>query len=159
MPLQRSKLDHLDTAILQVKSLVPKTQEYLESHGDELIQKYLITDIKSIAQGMNMPQGFIDGVGFVRVNRNTFEIVNRWGTKDKPLALWFNEGTRAHGPKHAKFLHWKDKVTGQDIYARWVRGVPKTHAMQRGILFGMARLKSHISTEIKDNVGKQLGVY
>jgi len=159
MTLKRQKLDHLDTALLQVKSLVPKTQEYLEEHGDELVSKYVITEIKSIAQAMNMPQGFVDGVGFVRVDRNTFEIVNRWGTKEKPLALWFNNGTRAHGPKHANVLHWVDKVTGKHIYAKWVRGVPTTHAMQRGILFGMARLKSHISPEIKENVGKKIGVY
>lgn len=157
--MQRQKLDYLDTAILQIKSLVPKTQEYLEQNLDSLMERYVIPEIRSIALAMNMPQGFADGVGYVKINRNTISIVNRWGTKQKPLALWFNNGTRDHGPKYAKFLHWVDKKTGQHIYAKWVRGVPKTHAMQKGILFGMSKLKSHISTEIKDNVGRKLGVY
>lgn len=158
MPLPRKPLTKLDTAILQVKSLVPKTNEYLDNHLDELISKYVIPEIKSIALAMNMPQGFVDGVHFKRTERNTAEIYNNWGSREKPLALWFNSGTKAHGPRFAKFLHWKDKVTGKDIYARWVRGVPQTKAMQRGILFGMAKLKSHISEEIKDNVGKKIGL-
>ena len=62
MPLSRKPLTKLDTAILQVKSLVPKTNEYLDNHLDELISKYVIPEIKSIALAMNMPQGFVDGV-------------------------------------------------------------------------------------------------
>lgn len=156
--MQRQKLDYLDTAILQIKSLVPKTQEYLEQNLDSLMERYVIPEIRSIALAMNMPQGFADGVGYVKINRNTISIVNRWGTKQKPLALWFNNGTRDHGPKYAKFLHWIDKKTGQHIYAKFVRGIPATHAMEKGIEIGMNKLKNSISTEIKDKVGTQLGI-
>src|SRR6185312_6377935 len=158
MVAQRQELDQLDTSILQVLMLEPACNDYIDDHLDELMFKYVIPEIKIIAMGMNMPQGFIDGVKFVRTGRFTVKIINTWGTKDTPLALWFNYGTRDHGPKFADRLHWIDKTTGQHIYAKWVRGVPKTLAMERGIEQGMNKLKSNILTDMKDIVSQKVGI-
>ena len=158
MPLRNQELDQLDTSILQVLLLEPSCNDYIDEHLDEMMFKYVITEIKIIAMAMNMPQGFIDGVKFVRTGRFTVKIINTWGTREKPLALWFNYGTRDHGPKYADRLHWIDKLTGKHIFAKWVRGVPKTLAMERGIEAGMSKLKSNILSDMKDSVAQKVGI-
>jgi len=158
MVAQRQELDQLDTSILQVLMLEPASNDYIEEHLDELMFKYVIPEIKIIAMSMNMPQGFIDGVKFLRTGRFNVKIINTWVTRQKPLALWFNYGTKDHGPKFADYLHWIDKATGKHIYAKWVRGVPKTLAMARGIEAGMNKLKSNILTDMKDSVSQKVGI-
>ena len=48
-------------------------------------------------------------------------------------ASYQERGTRAHGPRHAKFMVFTPKGSSQVVYAKWVRGVPATHFMQRAI--------------------------
>ena len=105
---------------------------------------------------MNLPQGFIDGVGHEKISRNKFKIVNRWGSREKPLAKWFNYGTKDHGPRFYQRLHWKDKTTGKDIYARWVHGIPKTNAMEIGMELGKDRFIHNLLLGGKEYVTKEL---
>jgi len=59
-----------------------------------------------------------------------------WGDKgvfylvtDSMVVLYLEYGTKAHGPVTAKALHWVDN--GQDIFARWVRGIDANPVIQR----------------------------
>lgn len=41
-----------------------------------------------------------------------------------PYAVYQERGTRAHGPKRAKFMRFKPKGSNVYVFAKWVRGVP-----------------------------------
>jgi len=43
---------------------------------------------------------------------------------------YLNFGTRAHGPVTAQALHWIDKETGEDVFAKWVKGIKAAHFME-----------------------------
>lgn len=40
-------------------------------------------------------------------------------------------GTRAHGPKHKKFMRFKPKGKNYFVFAKWVRGVKAAHFMAK----------------------------
>lgn len=49
-------------------------------------------------------------------------LVARIGT-NVTYAIYLHEGTRAHGPKTARFLTWRDPDSGRRIFTKWVRGI------------------------------------
>ena len=42
-------------------------------------------------------------------------------------------GTRAHGPKHKKFMRFKPKGKNYFVFAKWVRGVKAAHFMAKAV--------------------------
>jgi hypothetical protein len=114
--------------------------QILDENMEFLMNTHMIPEVKSAARAAGVPAGFVDGIKFVRTGNNEGEIVNVWGNEELPLALWFNYGTKDHGSLGNWPLHWKSKVTGKDIFAMYVRGVPKTNAMEVGIELGTKRL-------------------
>lgn len=149
-------LSQIDYTIIKVKQLTTSTQIYINDHLLELCNDWIVPEIQSISLGMNMPKGFADGVKAVQSGKNRVKIINTWGTPEKPLAKWFNYGTKDHGPKIAPLLHWIDKRTGKHIYAKWVRGVPKTNAMEIGIKAGWKRMLEALLQNTKDKVQEEL---
>ena len=117
-----------------------KVNQILNQNMEFIMDTYFIPEVKAAARASNVPQGFVEGIKFVQTGDNRGNIINTWGSEEKPLALWFNYGTKDHGSLGNWPLHWKDKTTGEDIYAMYVRGVPKTLAMETGIELGKKRL-------------------
>lgn len=146
--LDANNIDNLDAVLEEQEQLV---NQMLDNNMEFLVNTYLIPEIRAVAMSSNVPDGFVAGIKFVKTGQNQGEIINTWGTKELPLALWFNYGTRDHGSKGDWPLHWKGK-DGKDIYAMWVRGVPKTLAMEIGIDLGKQRLKDNVPRFIEDNL-------
>lgn len=119
---------------------VAEINQILDENMEFLINLYMVPEIKRVAMSANIPRGFVEGVVFVKTGNNEGLMGNTWGSEELPLAKWFNYGTRDHGSKGNWPLHWKSKNTGKDIYAMWVRGVPKTLAMEIGMALGHQRL-------------------
>jgi len=130
--------EEIDAKLTESVNLVEST---LDDNMVHLMNLYYIPEIKSVARAANLPQGFVDGIKFVKTGSNKGKIINTWGDNKKPLAKWFNYGTKDHGPLGDKPMHWKSKKTGEDIYAMFVRGVPRTLAMEKGMELGNKRLK------------------
>ena len=150
------------TITLNADEYIPTQREEIRKEIDKILDGYMeslvngtiIAQIKSVAQAANLPQGFIDGVKFVKTKDNAGEVINTWGSKEKPLARWFNYGTTRHWiePKNAKVLAWKGKSgshaqaiyfqgtskEGDMLYSRghYVSGVPRTEAMEIGFNLG-----------------------
>ncbi len=142
----------------QRKELEEKINKILDDFLEPLMNSTIVEEIKSLAKASNLPQGFIDGVKFRRTEPNKGEIINTWGSKEKPLALWFNDGTKSHwiAPVKAKALHWLSKVgihpqaiffrggtkAGTNLFSKghYVSGIVATHAMERGYSIGKKRL-------------------
>jgi len=131
--------------------------EILDDFMEPLVNFTIISEIKSIATAANIPQGFIDGVKFVKTGKNKGIVINTWGTDEKPLAKWFNYGTVQHWiePKTAKALAWEGKSGSHataiyfqgekkagTIFSKghYVSGVPRTEAMERGYNIGKKKL-------------------
>lgn len=117
-----------------------KVNQILNENMVFIMDNYFIPEVKAAARASNVPQGFVEGIKFVQTGDNTGNVINTWGSEEKPLALWFNYGTKDHGSLGNWPLHWIDKVTGEHIYAMYVRGVPKTLAMETGMEMGKKRL-------------------
>lgn len=129
----------------------------LDDFMEPLINFTIIAEIKAIAAAANIPQSFIDGVKFRKTGPNKGQVINTWGTTDKPLAKWFNYGTTMHwiAPVNKKALAWGGK-SGSHATAiffqggepegtkfskgHYVSGVPRTEAMERGFNIGKKRL-------------------
>ena len=126
---------------------------------EPLVNFTIITEIKSIAQAANIPQGFIDGVKFRKTEPNRGQVINTWGTDKKPLAIYFNYGTTLHwtesttpgkplafpntGGTHARAIYFQGaKNKGDTMFSmgHYVSGVPRTEAMEIGFNIGKKRL-------------------
>ena len=108
-----------------------------------LMNSYMIPEVVSAAHAANLPESFVAGIKFVKTGNNEGDIINTWGSKKKPLALWFNYGTKDHGALGNWTLRWKG-MAGTEIHAKYVRGLPKTLAMEIGIELGQKRLKQEV---------------
>ena len=49
----------------------------------------------------------------------------------EPIFGFHNHGTRAHGPVTALVMHWIDRDTGEDIFAKWVKGITAKHFAEK----------------------------
>lgn len=148
LTLNVNDLDNIEPLLKEQEELV---NQMLDANMELLVNTHMIPEIRAVAMSSNVPDGFVIGIKFVKTGQNEGNIINTWGTKELPLALWFNYGTRDHGSKGDWPLHWKGK-DGKEIYAMWVRGVPKTLAMEIGIELGKKKLKQAVPKFIEDNL-------
>jgi len=155
LPVQFNADEFIPT---QRDELRVKIDKILDDFMEPLYNNTIIDEIKSLARASNLPQGFIDGIKFRKTGSNKGEVINTWGTQQKPLARWFNYGTKSHwiAPVKAKALHWLSKIgihskaiffqggtkSGTDLFSKghYVSGISKTEVMERGYQIGSKRL-------------------
>jgi len=133
-----------DSASMQLNEAKDMVNEILDTNMEFLMEKYMLPEIKRAAQAANVPEGFVLGIEFIRTGDNEGDVINTWGTEELPLAKWFNWGTRDHGSKGNWPLRWRSKKTGVMIFAQYVRGVPKTNAMEIGMDLGIEKLQQEV---------------
>ena len=142
--------------IVQIEPLV---QEYIADNLQQLMDEYVVNEIKSVSRAMNLPQHFIDGVKAVIISPLHVKIINTWGTVKVPLAKFFNDGTQDHfiAPLGDWLLRW---VTPLGNIGRspghMIRGIQKSEAMEIGIRIGMKKLKTAVLKNSKVEVSKEL---
>lgn len=126
---------------------------------EPLVNFTIIAEIKAIAMAANIPQKFIDGVKFRKTEPNKGQVINTWGTDEKPLAIYFNYGTSLHwtesttpgkplafpntGGSHGRAIYFQGaKSKGDTMFSmgHYVSGVPRTEAMEIGFNIGKKRL-------------------
>ena len=138
-----------DTLETQSKEEV---ENILSDNMDFIMNTYFIPEMKRVAFAANLPKPFADNIKFIKTDTNAGKVVNTWGSDEKPLALWFNYGTKDHGSLGDWPLHWVDKVTGEDIYAMYVRGVPKTLAMEIGFALAKKTLMHEVPRFVEERL-------
>ncbi len=143
----------------QQEELRKEINRILDDFMEPLMNSTIIAEIKQLAMAANIPQSFIDGVKFRRTTANKGEIINTWGSSDKPLARWFNDGTPQHwiepkdpegvlvfpatqGRNASAIFFMGESKEGDVLFSKghYVAGVPKTEVMQRGFQIGKKRL-------------------
>lgn len=147
-----TRLDESDIALLKLQELENQTNEYLDRHMQEFMDVTVIPEIRDVARAMNLPDEFIDNIKFIKTGKNTGKVINTWGTSQKPLARWFNDGTKDHfiAPVSKKAHHWIT-LLGNDAFSKghMVRGLPKTEAMEIGLFLGKKKLIQAVKFEMK----------
>ncbi len=142
----------LDEIEEQLEKAEESTNQYLDENMTMLVNTYVIPEMKAIARAVNVPEGFVNGIKFIKTGQNTGKIINTWGTNEVPLAKFFNYGTKehdiwSHGPWP---LHPKNKKTGEEWYISTknkpvhVKGIRKTLAMELGLEQGIKKLKQSV---------------
>lgn len=82
------------------------------------------------AQGITRQLGLVKTGYYLDAHKFSYNRINRRGAStftmefgnDAYYAGFLEEGTKAHSPKHAKFLVWRGGK-GELIFAKWVRGI------------------------------------
>jgi hypothetical protein len=170
--------DHTRGHLINVKTQV---NDFLDSRMEYYYDKFVIPEVKAVARAANLPEAFVESFEFRKTGRNKGKVVNTLGTKDEPLAKWFNYGTKRNYPiepkvkhpegteraardadevgdgqvQHPTVLHWIDPNTGEDRFASIVihPGFPKTEAMEIGVRLGMKTLIPEVKKDVKDRFG------
>ena len=157
----------------QREDLKVQINNILDAYMEDLFNEYIIDEIRIIAAAANMPRHFIAGVKFVKTGKNEGEVINTWGTKDEPLAKWFNYGTAQHwiepldpdgvlvfpasGGINASAIFFQGgQQAGDTMFSKghYVSGVPRTEVMEIGYRVGSKRL----SVEAGKIVEKELEI-
>ncbi len=131
----------------------------LDTYMVELFETFVVQEIRVIGAAANVPKPFIDGVKFIKTGKNEGEIVNVWGTKEVPLAIYFNYGTVDHwiepltedgvlafpasGGRNASAVFFQGGAkAGDTMFSKghYVSGVPKTEIMEIGYAIGSKRM-------------------
>jgi len=152
MSVVLNSAEYIPTQREEVRKEVDKI---LDDFMEPLVNQTIITEIKSIAMAANIPQGFIDGVKFRKTGPNQGQVINTWGTTEKPLAIFFNYGTVDHWIEptkpggvlawpaaegsHATAIYFQgESKEGDTLFSKghFVSGVPRTEAMEIGFNLG-----------------------
>ncbi len=165
----------IDQAIQDIENLEPTTRKYLVENLDKIMNEYVVYETINSAKASNLPKEFIDGIAWKRTGDLSGKIVNTWGSTDKPLAKWFEDGTPDHwieplsedgvlvweatfGNNASAIFFMGDQEQGQLLYSKghYVSGLDKTEAMARGIATGFKRAKTAILKNSKNQVKQEL---
>ena len=156
MFVDHDDISQIDFSIIEAKEILPTFLDYLKINLAPVLADTIILEIKLISKAMNLPDGFIAGINYEMISSTRIKVINTWGSREKPLAKWFNYGTRDHGPVFKEALHWKDPLTGKDVFAKFVHGIERTLAMETGIELGKYRFLQKLLLEGKQYITKEL---
>lgn len=151
-----------------------KVNDQLDKGMEGYYNNFVIPEIMRISRASNLPEQFINGFKFVKTARNRGKIINTWGTPNKPLAKWFNYGTKAkiwiQPKKEGGVLAWASKGAsggrnpsainyqslktpkkGATIFDKghYISGQPKTEAMERGVESSKKSLIRNVTTDVE----------
>jgi len=165
----------LQQAILDLEQLEPETQDYLIENLDSIMENFVVYEAVSSAKASNLPKEFINGIEWKRTGPTAGKIINTWGSTEKPLAKWFEEGTPDHwieplnpdgvlvfeatfGRNATAIFFMGNEEEGKLLYSKghFVSGLEKTDAMARGIALGWKKAKTAILKNSKAMVSRKL---
>ena len=141
---------------------------FLEENMEDWINQTVIKEMKAFALAAALPDAFLAGITLTKIP-NGYRITNTWSKDDKPLADYFEFGTRDHwiqpknpdgvlawgapgssGEHHGSAIYFQSgNKKGTSLFSKghYVSGIARSDAMQRGYDIGMIQLKILISDE------------
>jgi hypothetical protein len=165
----------IEQAIQDIENLESITRQYLINNLDSIMVEFVVFETINSAKASNLPNEFVAGIGWKRTGELSGKIINTWGSSDKPLAKWFEDGTPDHwieplspdgvlvweasfGKNASAIFFMGDQEQGQLLYSKghYVSGLDKTEAMARGIATGFKRAKTAILKNSKKHVKQEL---
>ena len=126
---------------------------------ESVIQNTILLEMISAAHAANMPQSFISNIKLHKISDRKYEIENSWSIDDKPLAIFFEYGTRDHwiqgnpilawpsggpnsGGKKAIYSKRADNKKGDTLFStgHYVTGLPAYEPMTNGFRRGSKKM-------------------
>jgi len=166
-----------DITRIEMREAKRKVNDELDKGMESYYNNFVIPEIMRISKASNLPEQFINGFKFVKTGRNRGKIINNWGTPEKPLAKWFNYGTKekiwiepkteggvlafaSKGPsggRNPSAIFFKGAGTpkaGSTIFSKghYITGQRDTHAMERGLEFSQKSLIRNVINEIQEKL-------
>lgn len=166
--------DHSRGKMINVRSQV---KDFIDDNMEDNYNRFIIPEIKAISRAANLPEAFVESFAFVKTGPNRGKIINTLGTKQNPLAKYFNYGTKRNYPITTKVLHpegtpraerEKEDIGGGSVsepstlhyvdaggidhFPKMVihPGFPRTLAMEVGLRLGQKRLIAEVKNQIKN---------
>ena len=167
MSIQLNTDQYIPTQREEIKKEI---NQILDDFMEPLVNFTIIIEIRAVAAAANIPQGFIDGVKFVKTGRNKGIVMNTWGNDENPLARYFNYGTSLHwiepkeadvlafpvtSGRHARAIYFQGQPNPQGTAfskGHYVSGIPATMAMEIGFNIG----KKKMAEEAQKIIQKEL---
>lgn len=165
-----------EDALKKLDATEDEVNKILDHNMADWFEQFVVAEVKRVSIAMNMPNGFIEGIGFLKKGENYGSIVNTWGSEQKPLAKWFNWGTVDHWVQaiFAKALSWisKGAAAGKNPSAinfqsssdkagerrfsmgHYVSGLQRKEAMEFGIEQGKKRLITQLPKLIQGELNE-----
>lgn len=139
---------HFDLTAKRLKSSRARSQMYMDIILDKEVEESIVETAKSLARYFGRSQRFVNSIKWVRTGfLKGYVELDYFGPDGQPLGIFFEKGTKAHGPVTAPKLHWKDEETGEHIFADWVRGIVALRIMENAAKMGMPALKTRLITK------------
>ncbi len=165
----------IQQAIEDIENLEPQAHEYLTENLDSIMENFVVFEAKASARASNLPKEFTNGISWKRTSETSGKIVNSWGSQEKPLAKWFEEGTPDHwiepltpdgvlafpatfGKNATAIYYMGNAEKGATLFSKghFVSGLEKTEAMARGIKLGWKKAKTAILKNSKAMISRKL---
>lgn len=168
----------IDITRIQLREAKRIVNEDLDEHMNEYYNGIVIPEIQRRARASNLPDKFVDGFRFIKTGRGTGKIINIWGTTEKPLAKWFNYGTKSkiwiepkdpdgvlawpsggpQGGRNASAIYYKNSNVkkGQALFSKghYITGQPKTLSMEMGVEASKNPLMRQIVKDVNERIGR-----
>ncbi len=165
-----------DITRMELKESQRKAFEYMDEHMEEYYNDIVIPEIKKYSREMNLPRKFVDGFKFVKTGKNRGKIINTWGTTEKPLAKWFNYGTKDKiwiepkdpdgvlafplgGGKSSSAIFFQGSGKGDTGFSKghYISGQPDLQPMELGYKASEPALRAHIAKDITERFKNKNG--
>lgn len=131
---------------------------------EQIIHDTIVNEMKSSGFASGVPEEFINHIKVRKLSDSHYQVYNDWESEDgKPLALWFEHGTKRHwveSKTKGKPLAWpsggSESGSGKAIYSKradnkkgkmlfsmghYVNGIPAYESMSFGFDRGIKRMK------------------
>ena len=138
---------------------MPSQQQH--DNIESIIKNTILSEMISASNAANMPKTFIKNINLKKIEDGTYEIENAWTNEDgKPLAVFFEYGTKDHWIQGNPFLAWPsggpnsgqakaiyskraDNKKGDMLFStgHYVSGLPAYEPMTNGFRKGIQRMK------------------
>ena len=144
--------------------MMPSQQQQQLSGIEDIIKSTILAEMVSAAHAANMPESFIENIKLKKITDMQYEIENNWQSEDgKPLAVFFEYGTKDHWIQGNPLLAWKsggpnsgnskaiyskraDNTKGNMLFStgHYVTGLPAYEPMSNGFRRGSIQMKEMI---------------
>ena len=144
--------------------MMPSQQQHNDGIED-IIKDTILSEMISASEAANMPKSFIENIKLRKISDGKYEIENAWKNEDdKPLAVFFEYGTRDHYISGNPILAWPSggpnsgnpraiysKSAGNKkgnilfSYGHYVTGLPALEPMTNGFRRGAQKMKEVLS--------------
>ena len=132
---------------------------------EDKIKSTILAEMVSAAHAANMPESFIENIKLKKITDMQYEIENNWQSEDgKPLAVFFEFGTKDHWVPGNPLLAWKsggpnsgsskaiyskraDNTKGDMIFStgHYVSGLPAYEPMTNGFKRGSVKMQEMLT--------------